>query len=137
MRLIGILTHRCLVDRTLKRQQTKNSNSTNHSKVKTNWIRGRKFNFRGMTNTEDATAKSRKQKENKQIDGNFFYSIYVLFHVTHAFDNLLHFPMCFVLFLSSYRCCLRFSKRDRDNIFILLFAAVRWSFSADSFLYGA
>lgn len=34
-------------------------------------------------------------KKNKQIDGTIFYSLYVLFRVTHAFDNLLHFPMCF------------------------------------------
>lgn len=39
--------------------------------------------------------KASQTKKNKQIDGAIFYSLYVLFRVTHAFDNLLHFPMCF------------------------------------------
>jgi hypothetical protein len=87
-----------------------------------------------------------EEGKGKQIDGKFLHSICVLFHVTHAFDNLLHFSdvrrYCLPMELHSLLLSCGFfvfagvansaaapaaamTKVDRDNIF-LLFRAVRW-----------
>lgn len=107
--------------------------------VKTNSIYGQTRNER-KSNFKMKDDKHRRKNETKRTEAkrkinklmeNFFYSIFVLFHVTNAFDNLLHFSMCILCFVSGVVFVSAVSWGTRDNIFIL-FGEIRWSFGFTS-----